>query len=340
MASRVRVVIAMRSANPAGIWHWPESATAQLAREFPEVEFCGYPRPIDAPLDEAAAAAGAELFRDADAAIAWRLDPRLYRGSERLRWIHCPSAAVHQLLTPELIRSPIVVTNGASVHAATVAEHGLAMMLALARGLPQACADQAARRWRPQPWLGGLRRLGGATALLLGMGRIGRALAPRLAAMEMHVIGVRRHPERPAPGCAEMHAPAALDGLLPRADWLILALPATPTTDRLLGADQLALLPPHALVVNLGRGPALDEAALAAALNAGRLAGAALDVFEHEPLAPDSPLWSAPGCLITPHVAAAVPDTWQRQTELVSAHLRRFLAGEPLEPLVDKQRGY
>ena len=170
--------------------------------------------------------------------------------------------------------------------------------------------------------------------------RIGRELAPRLAAMEMHVIGVRRHPERPAPSCAEMHSPAALVGLLPRADWLILALPATPATDRLVGAEQLSLLPPHAVVVNLGRGPALDEAALAAALTAGRLAGAALDVFEHEPLAPDSPLWSAPGCLITPHVAAAVPDTWQRQTELVSAHLRRFLAGEPLEPLVDKQRGY
>lgn len=340
MASRARVVIAMRSANPAGIWHWPESATAQLARAFPEVEFCAYPRPIDAPLNDAQAAADAQLFRDADAVIAWRLDPRLMRGAARLRWIHCPSAAVHQLLTPELIQSPIVVTNGAAVHAATVAEHGLALMLALARGLPQACADQAARRWRPQPWLGSLRRLGGATALLLGMGRIGRALAPRLAALGMHVLGVRRHPELPLPGVAEMHAPEALDALLPRADWLILALPATPATDRIVGAPQLARLPPHAGVVNLGRGPALDEAALAAALHAGRLAGAALDVFEHEPLAADSPLWSAPGCLLTPHVAAAVPDTWQRQTDLVSAHLRRFLAGQPLEPLVDKQTGY
>ncbi|HET9784630.1 MAG TPA: D-2-hydroxyacid dehydrogenase [Terriglobales bacterium] len=340
MAPRARVVIAMRSANPAGIWHWPESATAQLARTFPEVAFCAYPRPIDVPLSDAEAAADAELFRDADAVIAWRLDPRLYRRAQRLRWIHCPSAAVHQLLTPELIQSPIVITNGASVHAATVAEHGLALVLALARGLPQAFADQSARRWRPQPWLGGLRRLGGATALLLGMGRIGRELAPRLAALEMHVLGVRRHPERPQRGVAEMHRPEALDELLPRADWLILALPATPATDRIVGAPQLARLPPHAVVVNLGRGPALDEAALASALHAGRLAGAALDVFAHEPLAPDSPLWSAPGCLLTPHVAAAVPDTWQRQTELVGAHLRRFLAGEPLEPLVDKHRGY
>jgi phosphoglycerate dehydrogenase-like enzyme len=340
MARRTKLVIAMRSANPAGIWRWPEAATAHLAHAFPDVEFCAYPRPIDAPLDDAEAAADAQLFRDADAIIAWRLDPRLIRGAARLRWIHCPSAAVHQLLTPELIQSPVVITNGAAVHAATVAEHGLAMMLAVARGLPQAGADQAARRWQPQPWLAGLRRLAGATALLVGMGRIGRELAPRLAAMGMHVLGVRRHPERPEPGVAEMHAPEALDALLPRADWLILALPATPATDRLIGAAQLARLPAHAVVVNLGRGPALDEAALANALHAGRLAGAALDVFAHEPLPPASPLWSAPGCLLTPHVAAAVPDTWQRQTDLVAAHLRRFLAGQPLEPLVDKQRGY
>ncbi|HEY8054428.1 MAG TPA: D-2-hydroxyacid dehydrogenase [Terriglobales bacterium] len=340
MTPRARVVIAMRSAHPAGIWRWPDSATEELARSFPEVEFRPYARPMDAPLTDAEAAVESALFADADAAIAFRLDPRLYRNAARLRWIHCPAAAVHQLLNPHLIASPIVVTNGAAVHAPTVVEHGLAMMLALARGLPHAFADQAARRWQPHPWLGGLRRLAGSTAAVLGMGHIGSGLAASLHALGVYVIGVRQHPDRPVAGCAEMQAPAALPQILPRADWLVLALPATNATDRMIGAPQLALLPPRAAVVSLGRGTALDQAALAASLASGRLSGAALDVFEHEPLPADSPLWSAPGCLITPHVAASAPDTWQRQTELMARHLRRFLAGEPLDAPVDKQRGY
>jgi len=135
------VVIAMRSARSANIWRWPPEATADLRRQFPHVEFVEYERSIDDPLDDAALAAGRPIFASAQAAIAWRLDPRLWQGSS-IAWIHCPSAAVHALLSPELVASAIVVTNGARVHASTVAEHGLALLLALVRGLPAALADQ------------------------------------------------------------------------------------------------------------------------------------------------------------------------------------------------------
>ncbi|HUX65922.1 MAG TPA: D-2-hydroxyacid dehydrogenase [Terriglobales bacterium] len=375
----MKLIIAMNSASRATLWRWPDSATARLRQQFPQVEFLTYLRPMDQPpspakrsadlgprgpqvgastsgtraagalgpaptVDQppspAALAEDAPLFADADAVIAWRLDPRLLHAAPRLRWIHCPSAAVHQLLSPELVASSVVVTNGASVHASTVAEHGLALMLALARGLPQAVRDQDAHRWQPAPLAPSLTRLDGATALLLGLGHIGAALAPRLAALGMSVLGVRRHPDRPVPGCAELHPPEALDALLPRADYLVLALPALASTAALIGAPQLARLRPSARVVNLGRGAALDEAALLHALRAGQLAAAALDVFAHEPLAPDSPLWDCPRLLLTPHLAAAAPDSWDRQADLVAHHLRQFLAGLPLHPQVDKHRGY
>ncbi|MGH9487943.1 MAG: D-2-hydroxyacid dehydrogenase [Terriglobales bacterium] len=338
MATAAKLVIAMHSVR--GIWHWPAAATDRLRAEYPQVAFHEYPRDSEDPLTPASAAADAVLFSDADAVIAWRLDPRLYRNARRLRWIHCPSAAVHQLLTPELAAGPIVITNGASVHAAMVAEHGLALLLALARGLPQAQRSQAERRWAPEAWLGQLRRLAGSTVVLAGLGHIGRELAPRLAALGVTVLGVRRRPELAVAGCAAVYADAELESLLPRADALILALPSTGATAARIGPAQLALLPRRAFLVNLGRGSALDETALHEALVAGRLAGAALDVFAHEPLPPDSPLWHCPSVIITPHVAAAVPDTWEQQTALVARHLRRFLAGEPLEPQVDKVRGY
>ncbi|MGH9393203.1 MAG: D-2-hydroxyacid dehydrogenase [Terriglobales bacterium] len=340
MPPAAKLVIAMHSASPASIWHWPDSATARLQAAFPEVEFTHYPRAIDQPASAGELAADAALFADADAVIAWRLAPRLFRDAPRLRWIHCPAAAVHQLLTPELVASEIVVTNGASVHAGLVSEHALALLLALARGLPQAMADQHARRWAPQPWLDRLATLEGATVLLLGLGHIGRALAPKLAAQGATVLGVRRHPERAVFGCAEIHPPAALEALLPRADFVVLALPDLPSTQRLIAAPQLARLRATAMLVNVGRGTAVDECALAEALASGRLAAAALDVFAAEPLPADSPLWSAPHCLVTPHTAAYAPKSWDRQAELVAIHLRHFLTGEPLAPQVNKRSGY
>lgn len=326
----------MRGSNPATIWRWPESATARLREEFPQVEIAEYEAPSDLPPP-----AGAEaVWAGAEAAVAVRLHRELLQAAPRLGWVHCPSAAVHQLLTPELIASPAVVTNGAPVHAATVAEHAVALLLALLRGLPQALAQQAEQRWDAAALLAGMGELRGSVALIVGMGHIGSEVAKRLAAFEARVIGVRRRPMHTAAGVAEMHPPEALLELLPRADHVVLALPATSATEAILGERELAAMRPGARLVNVGRGAAIEEAALAAALRRGHLAGAALDVARREPLPPASPLWTAPRLLLTPHVAAVNPRVWERQAEIIARHLRRWLAGERPHPLVDKQRGY
>ncbi|HXE32237.1 MAG TPA: D-2-hydroxyacid dehydrogenase [Terriglobales bacterium] len=320
---RVKLVIAMNTAR-AGIWRWPAAATARLRSEFPTVEVAEY---IGA-IDRVPAVADAEIFRDADAAVGWRLNPALWRAAPRLRWIHCPSAAVNQLLTPELVASDIVVTNGASVHAATVAQHALTLVLALARALPAAVRWQAAGAWRPQDLIPEMDEVHGARALIVGMGHIGRALAPLLEALGMTVAGIGRAQA------------AELEARLGEADYVVLALPATGATEALMGFRQFAAMKRGARLVNVGRGASLDEPALLAALDSGQLAGAGLDVMRQEPLPADSPLWRHPRVLLTPHVAAVTPRTWQRQTDLIARHLRCFLAGEPLSPQVDKHRGY
>ncbi|HEY7855341.1 MAG TPA: D-2-hydroxyacid dehydrogenase [Terriglobales bacterium] len=311
----MRLLIAMNQPVKATIWRWPASSTLRLRERFPGLEVVD-----DAELPGA--------FAEADAIVAWQLPTDWRRRAPRLRWVHCPSAAVHQLLTPELVSSDVVVTNGASVHATTVAEHTLALMLALARDLPRAVEDQRKRRWQPSTFLPQLSTLAGAQVLIVGMGNIGRALAPMLGGLGMQVEGLRRSEAD------------QLEVRLPHADYVILALPVTPGTQTRFAAPQFAAMRPGARLVNIGRGQSLDETALLAALDGGRLAGAALDVFTTEPLPDDSPLWRHPRLLLTPHIAAASPHTWIRQADLVAHHLRQFLAGAPLAPQIDKVRGY
>lgn len=338
----MKVVIATRSRGGVAVWRWPEAASAQLRAAFPEAQFLDYNEPADeAPPTPARQAEAAAAFGDAEAVVAWQLDPALLALAPRLRWIHSPAAGVNQLLIPAVVNSELWLTNGASVHATVVAEHTLAMMLALARNLPAAIRQQTEARWDIAAWPGTVADVAGSRALILGMGHIGRALAPRLAACEVHVTGIRRRVDGPLPdGFEAMHTLEELPRLLPTSDWVVLALPNTAATQTVIGAPQLALLPPTARLLSVGRGPALDEQALAAALAAGRLAGAALDVFRTEPLPQDSPLWRAPGVLITPHVGASSPRAWDRQVAVLSRHLRRFLRGETPEPLVDKRLGY
>lgn len=324
----------MQTSQRGGFWRWPEIATESLRREFPDIEIVELDQASDLPPSGPGTA-----LETADAAIAVRLHPEWLRTAAKLRWLHCPSAAVHQLLTPELIASNVQVTNGAGVHAASVAEHGLALLLALLRGLPQAAVQQADRKWDGFALRPGLRELRGSTALIVGLGHIGRELATRLHALGVTVLGIRRQP-MPEAGVAEVHPPLSLAAQLPRADHVILALPATRDTSEVIGAEQLRQMRPGSRLINVGRGSAVDETALAAALHSGHLAGAALDVTQIEPLPTDSPLWSAPRLLLTPHVAAVHPDTWNLQAEHIATRLRRFLAGEPPGRLVNKQLGY
>ncbi|HZT74536.1 MAG TPA: D-2-hydroxyacid dehydrogenase [Terriglobales bacterium] len=327
----MNVVISVH--NRFDLWNWPAWAADALRRDFPGVQVHHLTDPGER----------ARVLPEADILVASQLHPDQFALARRLRWIHSPAAAVHQLLFPALVASPVVVTNGREVHGWPVAEHALAMMLALSRSLPAAVRAQARHAWAQQEiWQRPDRpgELRGATVVLVGLGAIGGNLARMLKALGATVLGVRAHPERGAAGADEVHAPDALEALLPRADYLVLASPVTATTERLLDRRRLALLPAHARLINVGRGSLVDEAALAEALQAGRLRGAALDVFAHEPLAPASPLWDLNQVLIVPHLGSATEALWQRQLELFEENLRRFLDGEPLLHLVEKSRGY
>jgi len=174
----------------------------------------------------------------------------------------------------------------------------------------------------------------------VGLGAIGTAIAERARALGLRVIAVRRHPPAdPAPAHEQWPA-SRLHDLLPVVDWLVIVAPHTPETQGLIGRDELARLRPSARLMNLARGALVDERALIAALRAGRLAGAALDVFEDEPLPRSSPLWDLPEVIVTPHTSGLGPRYWERVVEQFTANLRRFLAGEPLTNVVDKRAGY
>lgn len=185
------------------------------------------------------------------------------------------------------------------------------------------------------------RELAGATLGLIGLGSIGRTVARMASALGMLVIAVREHPEKENPeAIAAVCAPPQLKDLLSQSDYVVVAAPLTEATRGLINADRLAAMRRDAYLINVGRGAQVDEAALADALRNHRIAGAALDVFEQEPLPKDSPLWELDNLLITPHTAGLTEKLWQRHYALFSENLRRYLAGEPLLFIVDKHKGY
>ena len=238
----------------------------------------------------------------------------------------------------------MVVTNAREVHRPVVAENVIALVFALAKKIPQAVRLQQRRVWgqeliwndRPKPC-----ELAGATLGLIGLGSIGREVAGRASALGMRVIAVREHAEREKPPWIdEVFSSDRLDQMLAKSDYVVLAAPLTPATRGQLNANRLAFMKPDAYLINVGRGPLIDNAALIEALSERRIGGAGLDVFEQEPLPEDSPLWNLDNLLITPHTAALTEKLWQRHNDLFSQNLRRYVEGEPLLFVVDKQKGY
>ncbi len=322
------------------LWTPPAWFGERLRSEFPQVEvrqFSDY-------------AAAAPYLPEADAMITWSLRPEQFARARKLRWIHSTAAAVHGLMIPEVVASDVAVTNASSVHGPVVAEHAFAMLLALARRVPSAVRYQREHVWaqahlwdeHPRP-----RELAGACLGLIGVGAIGGAIARMALAFNMQVLAVREHPERaadflpaPPPASVKVCGSSELDGVIAAADYLVLAAPLTPSTRTVLDAARLARMKPDACLVNVSRGALVDELALVEALRAGRLGGAALDVFEREPLPPESPLWDLPSVLITPHSAGLTERMWERHYALFAEELRRFLAACPLLNVVDKSKGY
>ena len=315
------------------MWTIPGAHVEALRREFPADTI------LHAIDDEETH----ELIEEAEIAFAAFITPDQLRAARRLQWVHCPAAGVGHMLYPEMVESGVTITNGRGTSADTMAEHVLAVVLALFRRLPVAHTRQTQHAWAQDEIASppGNRTIAGSRVLIVGLGSIGVATATRLTALGATVMGVRRRRDAaPVPGVEAVHPSEALHQLLPDADVVLLAAPQTMTTKGLIGEAELARMKRNAVLVNVSRGSLIDEDALVRALRSGALAGAALDVFRDEPLGGDDPMWDVPNLLITPHVSGFRHDHWDAAVALFVENRRRFAAGEALLNVVDKRAGY
>ena len=283
--------------------------------------------------DEAAAAAAIET---ADAAFG-TLGPALLARAQRLRWLQAPQAAPPAgYYYPALVAHGVTVTNFREIYNDHISAHILAFVLAFARGLHMFIPQQLRREWKKPPEDQGVLALPGAVALIVGLGGIGAETARLLATFGVRVLAVdARRTERPE-GVSELHPPMALDELLPQADFVILTVPHTPATEGFFNAERFRRMKRGAFFINIGRGMTTRLDDLVTALNAGELAGAALDVFEQEPLPAQHPLWGMANVLITPHMAGYGPHLNERRFQIIQDNCRAFAAGGTLRNVVDK----
>ena len=279
------------------------------------------------------------ILRSADVLldVDWYAPDALRANAPGLRWIQSSQSGVGRRVRElGLDHGHVIVTTAAGVHAVPLAEFAVLGLLYLVRDVPRMQAEQARRSWDRIV----SRTLAGRRVLLVGLGAIGRETARVLAALGVEVWGMRRS-DGPAPtGVGRLVGRDELLASLAAVDALVVALPDTSDTRHLIGAAELAALPDGAFVVNVGRGRVIDEAALVAALGRGHLGGAALDVFETEPLPADSPLWTMPNVLVSPHRASIVEAENGLIVDLFADNLQRFLDGRPLRNVYEPDRGY
>lgn len=316
------------------LWNAPTWFVEKLRREFPQVQVVSLTQH----------SASAPHLPDSEVIVSWSLNPEQVKAAKALRWVHSPAAAVHQMMFPELVNSDVIVTNARDVHGPVVAEHVIALIFALAKRLPQIARFQQDHIWAQEIlWEASphQREVAGATLGLVGIGGIGGQVAKHASALGMRVIATREQPEKGAPeGVQQVFASSQIDDLLKQSDYVVLAVPLTPETQGLMNAARFAKMKPDACIINVGRGPLIDEVALIEVLKNKKIGGAALDVFDKEPLPKDSPLWDLENLFITPHTAGLTDKVWERHYVLLSENLRRYLAGEPLLAVVNKQKGY
>ncbi|MEX2180480.1 MAG: D-2-hydroxyacid dehydrogenase [Gemmatimonadaceae bacterium] len=324
-----RVAEAILAATPAG---WRTYIVASLTDSFGDG--------AQAPSEEALLA-----VRDAEVYVGFGMPRALFLAGPRLRWVQTGTAGVATLLYAEIRDGDVLLTNAAGLYGPSIAEYVVGGVLHFLRAFDLAAVMRQARVWDQGAFATAramVREVDECAVLVIGAGGLGSEVARRFRALGARVTGVRRRPELGLPeGFAAVHGPDALDRLLPEADVIVLATPLTDETRRVLSAARIARLRPGAIVCNVARGALVDERALAAALQEGRIRGAVLDVFEREPLAADSPLWHLERVLQTPHVSGVSPRRfWDRFQDLLLDNWARYRAGTPLRNVVDKRAGY
>ena len=269
----------------------------------------------------------------------------LFVAAPNIRWVHSAAAGVGNSLYKEMMERDVLFTNSAGVHGNPIAEYVVAGVLHFIRGLDVVVAQQREAKWDKSFFVADdspVREVDGASVLIVGTRGIGAQVAWRLSALGARCVGVRRHPHQPLPnGFQAVHGIEALDAELPKADVVVLAAPLTASSSGLFDAARLRRMKRGSILVNVARGALVDEPALVNVLQSGHLRGAVLDVFGHEPLASDSPLWHLRNTVVSPHISPVSPGRfWPRALEVFCDNWQRYDRGATLRNLVDKQAGY
>ncbi len=309
----------------------PEIALAVLAETHPGVPVAAWRE--YAGLGEAIARSGAEIVYTVRFAGTPGYPRAALVENPAVRWVSVGGSGTDHLRPWDA--AGVTVTNAAGVAAGMMAEYALGTILSFTLGLRRFEQHQRARAWTA----GRVEPVAGKTLLILGLGRTGQALAPRAKALGMTVIGVRAQPQ-PTPSVDEVHGGEALPGLWGRADFIVCCVPLLASTRGLIGNAAFAAMKPSAVLVDVSRGGVVDEAALLAALDAGRIRGAALDVFATEPLPPEHMLWGHDNVIVTPHCSSVDAGWEERSVRMFADNLTRYRAGLPLANVVDPVRGY
>jgi len=280
---------------------------------------------------------------DADIILNWSGSLTLLREMflilHRLRWIHSRSAGLEQTLFPELIASKVVLTNGSGVFSPSLGEFALAAILYFAKDFRRMIRNQMAGVWQPFD----VTMVSGQTLGIVGYGSIGRAVAARARALEMNVLGLRRHVSQPSKQDSLIDQVYGSDQrleMLSRCDYILVTVPFTEQTQGLIADAEFAVMKKHAVLINVGRGPTIDEQAMIKALSENRIRGAALDVFDQEPLPQGHPFYSLENVLLSPHCADHTPDWLDNAMRFFLAQLERYRHGETLLNIADKALGY
>ncbi|MDZ7291388.1 MAG: D-2-hydroxyacid dehydrogenase [candidate division KSB1 bacterium] len=317
------------TANPARLKKLREQIEAHLGTDMAKVELALEPAHF------------AGLFPEAEVIATYRFSTEQFSQCHKLRWLHLGVAGVEKSLSAELNRSPVVVTNARGIHGDYIAEFVLGAILFCANRFDWAMRGQFDKKWRQKEMVKGRFRLAGKTVGIMGMGAIGSEIAKWCAAVGLRVIGLRRNQDLPKPEVvAEIFSPARIEEFLRSADFIVLALPLTAETRGLLNAERLQMMKPSAYLINVARGDLVDEAALLEMLRARKISGAVLDVFQTEPLPEDHPFWEMDNVLVTPHISGNFEEYVERIGGQFAENLARYVRGEALLNVVDKERGY
>lgn len=289
------------------------------------------------------AQAFAEAAKDAEIILYWSGAHSLLRDvflmCTHLRWIHSRSAGLDRTLFPELVASDLILTNGSGVFSPSLGEFAVAAILYFAKDLRRMVRNQMAGVWEQFD----VSMVSGTTLGIVGYGDIGRAVAARAHALGMHVLGLRRHvSSQPTqdPLIGQVYGPEQLRQMLTQCDYIVVATPLNQETRGLIGAAEFGAMKQNAVVINVGRGPVIDEAAMIKALSENRIKGAALDVFDEEPLAQGHSFYKLENILLSPHCADHTPEWLDEAMRFFLSQLERFRRGETLLNIVDKKFGY